>query len=136
MALAAMLARLVTLPVAMRCAVASGDLKYTLSCVLVRSQRLILLNAAFVKTSDAYVMNLHYVSGREHSQIIIRPADIISEVLARLRRELGYLCWVDILMPSGELLSNVTAATFAPLLLWNFNQPAPVGVSAKSRRLV
>merc|ERR1712060_888156 len=55
-----------------------GDMTYTLS---IRRRRVI-LQAAFLNTTDATVMQLSFLSGSEHSHVSVLPTDIISDVLA------------------------------------------------------
>merc|ERR1711971_1078365 len=89
-----------------------GDLKYRQNKLRPR----VILQARFRNTADSFVMHLCFLSGVEHSQTIILPTDVISDVLARLGRALGAHCPLEVLMPSGELLSMVNSATFAPFL--------------------
>merc|ERR1712226_324227 len=78
------------------------------------SMRRLILQAAFRKIKDATMIRLFFLSGVEYSKISIQPTDLISDVLARLRRDLGAHCQIEVLMPNGEILSMVNSATFAP----------------------
>merc|ERR1719491_2569511 len=73
----------------------------------------VILQATFRKFADSTVMQLCFLSGEECIRVDILPTDIISEVIARLGCDLGHRCPPDVLLPNGELLSQLKSATFA-----------------------
>jgi|ERR1711971_593825 len=78
-----------------------GDVTYTEAIWKPR----ILLQGAFQKSADTTVMRLYFLSGEEYCQVNILPTDIVSEVLARLRRDLGNHCLPEVILPNGDLLA-------------------------------
>ena len=96
----------------------------------------VILQGTFWKLTDSAVLQLCFLSGDEHSQVSIRPTDIISDLLARLGRDLGNQCLPDVLLPNGELLSKKKSATFAPFFSGQCNPPTAEGLSAAKRRKV
>ena len=74
----------------------------------------VVAKATSQKSVDSTVMRLCFLSGEEYCQVNILPTDIISKVLARLGRDLGSHCLPEVLLPNGELLTELESATFAP----------------------
>ena len=72
------------------------------------------LNGAAPAASGRSSSPPYLSSGEEYCRVNILPTDIISKVLARLGRDLGSHCLPEVLLPNGELLTELESATFAP----------------------